>query len=535
MKVIIADDEKKVCQLIKKLVDWEKLGMSVEAVAHDGFAVLEAIKKINPDIVISDIRMPGCDGLEMIENARRFNPEISFIIISGYQQFEYAKRAIQYGVKDYLLKPISQKALIQTLDNIRIEYERKQYSSRISNLLKKDIESKRSLIRAAYFTEVLHKQRQNQFPSTIEDINREYAFCFGEGYYQIGIVKIDGQRIAAQESEYIYAKLLQEIENSLAGYCMDYETHFEFNRLIVLMNYESNKIKEVRRGLKSFLNNLLLQQEIFNNVTFTLGIGSAESQFEDVGRSLKMANYAVEQRLVIGTNRIIEVNCLYKSQFANSKLFHEFNRKFVFALECFNEIQLREALTWLKDSLLQTYQITGYEIVQMCKEALNLYMITMRRLQIPVRSSENFFEDCCDTLDNIGNIEDIFSWLSRELTLSLRKGMECRQQMDSRPIRVAKNYIDENFNKNITLEHISHMTGFNSAYFNTLFKKETGVTILEYLTALRMNRARELLRDTRMSVAMICEEVGYSDVKHFTKKFKNITGLKPNEYRKIYS
>lgn len=131
LKVLIVDDEVKVCQLILHLVDWEVMNLEVVDILHDGQTALEYIIENKPDIVISDIRMPNCDGLEMIKQAKGAYPDISFIIISGYSNFEYAQNAIHYGVQDYLLKPLRKEELVNTL----IKIKEKHY-----NILEQQIE-----------------------------------------------------------------------------------------------------------------------------------------------------------------------------------------------------------------------------------------------------------------------------------------------------------------------------------------------------------------------------------------------------------
>ncbi len=144
MKVIIADDEPKICQLIIKLIDWEELNMTLVATANNGVTTLELIKEKSPDIVITDIRMPGYDGLELIERSKRLNPDLQFIIISGYSQFEYAKTAISHGVKDYLLKPINKSELNESLLRVKksiLEKERfVKIEKEYKDYIKKDID-----------------------------------------------------------------------------------------------------------------------------------------------------------------------------------------------------------------------------------------------------------------------------------------------------------------------------------------------------------------------------------------------------------
>ena len=125
-KVLIADDEKLICRLVQALVDWTSLDMVVEATAENGLEALELIRECNPDILITDIRMPGCNGLELIRQAKEINPELEIIIISGYAHFEYAQSAISYGVGNYILKPIKQQELLETLQKIKGRLEEKK-------------------------------------------------------------------------------------------------------------------------------------------------------------------------------------------------------------------------------------------------------------------------------------------------------------------------------------------------------------------------------------------------------------------------
>lgn len=128
-RVLIADDEPKVLLLIKSLIDWQTLGLDLVATANDGVAALAAIAQLRPDIVITDIRMPGYDGIELIGRAKALNPAIDFIIISGYRHFDYAQKAIRFGVEDYLLKPLKAVEINQTLGKM-IEKHRVRHLAR---------------------------------------------------------------------------------------------------------------------------------------------------------------------------------------------------------------------------------------------------------------------------------------------------------------------------------------------------------------------------------------------------------------------
>ncbi|EOR27020.1 AraC family transcriptional regulator, partial [Clostridium sartagoforme AAU1] len=181
MKVIIADDEVKVCQLIYKLIDWKELDMEVVGISHNGIDALEQVKEKKPDIVITDIRMPGYDGIELIRLCREINEYIDFIIISGYAQFEYAQKVIKYGVCDYLLKPIKKEELINNLEKMKEKYADRMNKltneEKLKARLKVDIEKLRSRI----FTEILLNKSIQNLDLKIQNINEEYHYKFQEG------------------------------------------------------------------------------------------------------------------------------------------------------------------------------------------------------------------------------------------------------------------------------------------------------------------------------------------------------------------
>lgn len=535
IKVVIADDEEKISQLIYNLVDWDKMEMTVSAIVHDGIEALEAIKELNPDIVISDIRMPGYDGLEMIKRARELNEDMAFVIISGYQQFDYAKKAIQYGVKDYLLKPIKKQELNDVLMNIKKDYmeENNRLSVEEQNrfMLQTNIEK----VRTTFFSEILYKKNRLKDQMTVDQINREYNFKFQEGIFQVVVIKLDGLEEEARiSSVYIQDKFTQGIEKHIAGQCFDCEHCFDDNYFTILLNYGACSHKEVRRGLKNLLDDCLLKKNVFENFRITFGLGTEKEEIQDVYQSLKAALWAVEQRILAGTNRMIEGKEVSLNIMAQSPVFYEFNKRILEGFEHLMEEQIKDALEYLKQSLVNKENASGHEILQMCREALNLYMFTMQKNNIKIKDSEGFFEECSSKIDNIGNINEIFSYMQRKILVSLRQAIQEKKMQDNKPVRDAKHYIDKHYSGNLTLESVSEFVGFNPVYLSTLFKKETGRTFLEYLTDQRMSHAKELLRDSNMNVAAVCVAVGYSDVKYFTKNFKKVTGLKPNEYRKIY-
>lgn len=540
MKVVIADDEEKICQLIYKLVDWEEMDMQVEAVVHNGIEALEAIREYQPDIIITDIRMPGYDGLELIVRAKEISPNLEFIIISGYRQFEYAQRALKYGVRDYLLKPISQKELNSALNRLRLFYlERTEQLSREEQFrisMKNNIDR----IRTSFFYDVLFRKKLEKEELSPEVLNEKYHYHFEEGCFQIILIKLDGIYEANSKNlKYAEEKMIQLMRENLTNECFDLESFVENGICHTVLNYAPDHKKTIRKNLKTALDDMLLQKELFEYLEVTFGVGTVGESIEKLFESFKSAIWAIEERLIQGTNKIIDGRSGSSNELANSELFYEFNKKMTGALERLDVQEAAAAIRLLQKGLNERKSTNGHEILQMAREAMNLYLFTVRSSKFPAGNPnpnlDNLFENFNQELNQYGSADKIFNYLIKEVTSSFEIIIEEMKEADSRPIRIAKQYIQEHFNETLTLESVSGEAGFNTTYFSSMFKKETGVTFSEYLQEVRMNRAKELLKETNRNIQDICEEVGYNDLKSFTKIFAKHTGLKPNEYRKLYA
>ncbi|MDC7287291.1 response regulator [Blautia schinkii] len=535
MKILIADDEPKICQLISKLVDWDSMDMSVIAVAHDGLDALSAIQKYKPDIVITDIRMPGYDGLELIRRAQECSPDTEFIIISGYRQFEYAKNAIHYGVKNYLLKPIQKVELTETLAKIRNGYIQKHSDITKEEKYQLLMETNRNQKRTEFLQDIFFKNNSGITCSGLTNINSIYSFTFQEGYFQTAIIKLDGlDRSMQRETEYIYGKIRDFITNKLPSICYDSACITEDSFCYILLNFEPGNQKCVRSSLKKFLNELLCQKEVLHHLNVTLAIGSAHSTLNDVPTSLKTARLAIEQRLVLGTNILLD-ETHYENVDIDSCIFQEFSRRFSTAIDRLSENELYDCFSYLKKQLSQTADLSGHAVLQLSKEIIQHYIVSMNTNSFVIPDKETFADNFYKALDNQSSWQDVLTLLSKTILDSCKASFNTRKQEANKPVREAKNYIKAHLKETISLEQISTVAGFNSSYFSSLFKKETGITFSEYLIQVRMEQAKELLKGTDWNISVICEEVGYSDLKNFNKNFKKYTGLRPNEFRRIYS
>lgn len=534
LKVLIADDEEKICQLIEKLIDWQALDMGLAGVAENGTQALEKIEALSPDVVITDIRMPGYDGLELVKKTRELNLNVEFVIISGYRHFEYAQTAIKYGVSDYLLKPIKKQELMETLQKIKGRYhernEQLTYEERVRLARKSDAER----LRTTWFSNVLYREWREQDCWDLEEISKQYYYQLKPGCFQIICVKFDGVFMPDEKNlEFLTEKTTQITEQMLKGHVHDWELYVENSHIYIFLNYEEEKRKIIRRQCKIILNELAVLESILKGLRVTIGFGTPVCDSSKLRLSLKSARHLVEQRLVAGNGKLLEGELRGSCNLASSEWFTQFNQNMNAALESLDRQQVGDCLMKLKAELLEQPDVTGHEILQMCREVCNLYLFFMKNHKITIE--QNFIERFNQGVEFCSSAKEVLRYLMKEIASSYDKAVAGKIQEDNRPIRLAKKYIKDHYKEAITLEDVSEVAGFNPTYFSSLFKKETGKNFLEFLSEVRMEQAKNLLKETNLSVASVCGEVGYSDVKYFTKSFTRYSGLKPNEYRKLYS
>lgn len=534
LKVLIADDERKVCQLIEKLVDWRAMDMEVIAVESNGIDALERIREYKPEIAITDIRMPGYDGLELIRLGKEANPRMEFIIISGYRHFEYAQTAIQYGVSAYLLKPIKKEELVRELSKIHEQFRKKTEQLTYEEQVKLTMKSDEEMLRMSFMADLVYRKNKLLLRDSLEKINQEFHYRFQPGEFCAYIIKLDGQILNDTENLKFMADKISVMMEELFGACTyDYGTYMLGSFLYFILNYDPAGRMNVRKQVRALMDEIVVQSSILEGLTVTLAAGEAGSGTEVLEASLKNARLLIEERLVAGTGRFLEGVMDTTGAFTESSLFTQFNRQMSQALESLDVSVVRDTMVALKDSMLSERTITGHEILQMTKEVCNLYLFFMKNNKIPIR--EDFIEDYNVGADNCASAAQLFDYLIAKITESYENAAERKKQEDNRPIRLAKQYIQKHYEEPLTLEELSAVVGLSPTYLSTVFKKDTGMTFLEYLSKVRMDMAKKLLKETNDTVAAVCRQVGYSDVRHFTKTFTKYSGLKPNEYRKLYS
>lgn len=497
-KAVIIDDEPIVLKGICQMISWEQLGIQVAATARDGQQGKLLIQKIRPHLVITDIRMPQMDGMELIRQAAKENPEVLFIIFSGYSEFQYAKEAISYGVMGYLEKPVDIDELKMTLERAKEILIGRDEKKKRESLAQKEENIK-------FFRSILDNVgRKDELPENVDKRLLEskwtIAVCqFAEGGETDGAVRF-----------------LEETLEKIKG-----------NRM--------GKVVTKGRYIVIFLQTVCQRDDL-----------------EKIRKQLSSCGYRVRIGSALEYREFWETAELFKKSETVIQ-FQQFYR--MYGLMFYEEIQQKN------QKVPEDYRGRLKKAVRDGKEEETVRIVeqTLKSMEKVYMKPEDFRQGCLEILyacaefmpsgkkENVR--EKIFGreqpyWILEECTVveqAREKVLELIEKMfavsreetlDGYHYKIiqAMDYIRKHYREDISLVQLAAITDMNPTYFSTLFKKSKGISYSQYLNEVRMERAKELL-ETDKKVTEVSEEVGYYNSRHFSECFKKYTGMTPKEYR----
>ena len=525
IKVVLADDENKVILLMRKLIDWESLGYEIVGTANDGLRALELVRDEQPQLLITDIRMPGFDGIELIRRAKELQPDLHFIVISGYRQFEYAQSALKYGVEDYLLKPLKQEELSGILLRIKDKLGEK---AALELQLKKSNESQQERFIAALRQAA---DRQQPFLSAAQ-AEEEYGLHFSQGCYFAVVVKSDISNAAQYQDGYqlMMRHSLETVRREAALIADEYAAALLPEGVAVLLFLRDYQAIEVKRCFTKIRSEIEKQRDLFWDIRSTVCIGSRQSSLEQTAVSMREALWLCLDRLCHVHSwrdaEIEEPTCSdhYQMDAVQKKRFQE-------AAEYLDASRFAQKLESSYRYISRRQPLTGQMLADWFQQVLGACIYGMQQSG---KVGDHFAQTMQENFWHCANSQDIFRLLRQEIQQEIHRLSEEKSQQETRPITEAKRYIQQHYQQALRLEDVSSAVGFNATYFSALFKKETGQNFMDYLTELRINESKALLCRNDLSVQDVAEAVGYRDLKYFSRLFKKITGVSPSDYRKLY-
>ncbi len=529
IKVLIADDEIWICELIKKSVPWEKLDMKVAGTAKDGYQTYQMITSLNPDIVIVDIKMPIIDGISLIERVRLAALNTHFIIISGYDYFKYAQTALKLGVEGYLLKPIDENELYDALKKIKFSIDSKMQTCNKLESLRCEALSNLAQLQESFILSLLTHTADSDM--TITEINEKYSMAFEVGIFDVVIYKFESDNINIKSSDFDYYASI--ISDAIKVSCFSFFSIIQNDSLVCILNYPTVNKEHVDKGVKDALTRILTAKYKLP-IHVTVGIGSKETNIYSLYRSYNSALDSLKCRIFIGTDRVLDISKLYfYGTYTFELITVEKEREFIALVEAFKS---DEICSWIRNTVEQFADNNSNPCIlfKLLYQIVELFYKSMGRMGYSVEKNFMPKEQIYFEIDNCKSLNQMIVHVSDFICDILEK--YCDEMNINNPgvIAIAKMYISKNYSKNIKLTDIADHVFLNPTYFSVLFKKNTGTNFTDYLANYRMEVAKNLLMDIRYRIYNVAEMVGYKDVKYFSKLFKKYIGLNPGHYRKVH-
>lgn len=530
IKVFLVEDEMVIRNAIKNSIDWEKEGYEFVGEAGDGELAYPLILKRQPDILITDIKMPFMDGLELSAAVKKELPGLKILILSGYNDFEYAKTAIGIGVTDYLLKPVSAEMLLESLAGIR---EMIQKESQNKELLRKYEEEMQENFEKQK-TEVLGKLITGRF-STMEalDLGKSIGLDVSVAYQSFLLFKIMFYEMGnTQQEDMIQAfVLIEEIFQNLPG-AFYFERGIEGWALILGADTEA-ELEELQKSIITSIEKTMTQVPSFK---YFGGCGSVASRVSDLPQAFRDAEKSFSYRFTAKPNQIVRWNVeesagepeIEMSSIASVEESRELIESFLRRGSKEEVVPFVNAYLdslspdYLESEVMRQYLIMDIHVsMASFAEKINLDPAEIQSISDISTIIKNT-NDKADIRDNLVT--------ALETLFTLRDAKSDRKYADV--IETAKEHILQHYmTGEITLNTVAKKVGMSPSYFSSIFSQEMGQTFVEFLTSTRMEKAKELLLCTSMKTSDIGYEVGYKDSHYFSYIFKKVNGVTPKEFR----
>lgn len=535
IKVFLVEDEMVIRRGIKNSIDWEKEGYIFCGEASDGELAYPMIIKEKPDILITDIRMPFMDGLELCKLVKKELPNIKILILSGYDEFDYAKEAIRLGVTEYLLKPISSGKLLEALngvsESIRREKEDKDLVRKYMEEMRENTEPEKQ----KFFEQMI---AGNLSMADALETGKKYEMNLSAGMYNLLLFRFtlgkenrkSGELLG--EAEYAIEKLTERLE-----YVFEFQRGVEGWAFLLMADNEeqmSERVKELSKDLEEIMKN-------YSTIAYFGGIGQPVARLRELEESFREAERALAARFTMELNRIISVEDIRMAQnvdtlddieitsFGEIEKTRTMLEKFLNngaedEIDEFVDVYINELPEEnLKSVLMRQYIIMDAYIVMMS------FCEKIEGIEGEMQAQSEELKNSMKTIQTLEEIKNYIRMLLKKI-IGVRDTISGRRYSDI--IEIAKDQIRKTYmSDEISLNTIAAEVGMSPSYFSSIFSKEMGKTFVEYLTEIRMDRAKELLMCSSMKTSEIGYEVGYKDPHYFSYIFKKTQNCTPKEFR----
>lgn len=530
-RFLIIDDEPLVREGISTTIDWNAHGFELVGTCRDGREGLQALEELEPDVVLTDICMPFVDGLELAASISEQYPATKTILLTGYDEFEYAQEAVRLNVRDFILKPVTAEELRQVLDSLRRELDEEHHRKANLERLHEQLRESMPVLRERFLNSLVRSAL------SVPEATRKARLLDIDVSGPVYIVLLCDCDYLNPDNTLDAIGVQNEIR-SVAGAnpgTVTFSTRDEETTVLMSLEDQSGAVSRA----------LELAEAVSDHVrralgrTVSIGIGDAVESLSDLPQSRRTARIALEQRFVLGPNQVITMQQVRGSSTVSATApgvtgtpvpDPEARQRLAHALKT----GAAEEATRTFHEILEYFRHT--ERVDSCRVAMHRILAdalnALDSIEINYPSIPGVERDPFDQLGRIKTIDEMERWFLRFIEGARVLLDSRRQQHSQRKAVAAEGYIRDNFHRpNLSLRMVCSALAVSKSYLSPIFKSHTGMTFVEYLTAVRMREAEALLSRTDLKVYEIAERVGFRDAHYFSLTFRKQTGNSPSEFR----
>lgn len=501
-EVMLVDDEIFITEGLKTLIDWKSMGLEVVQTAGSGE---EAIKKFNEnpvDIIVTDINMPGKTGLQLVKELKETGQHVKFIILSGYDEFSYAKRAIEYGVENYILKPIDEEELEAALKKL------------LANIAKEKNTFNKGLDKTGKLLAFLNgKYDVKEIIGIKDDMNVDF---YKEKYTVSNIF------INSSKDKELYINIDSLVESIFKE---QYEVLYQFNGQIVIINsWEKNTSnEEILDSYRKLMDRLMqtLKYDLF------ISVGSTVNIIDDLKDSYLVAKKLKKYMLTEGINTVLNENMVAHIKFKEMNFKDEIDQINKLIIE-----KNREDLETYVESVFDNKELTPKNIYDLSIKIILLMDQVIAEFKVNKKYKRETLSETIIELCNESTRENVKTFIISELE-ELMTSMYENTIKYSPVVQQIVNTVNERYYEELSLKTLAYQYNINSSYLGQIFNKEVGCSFSDYLNKTKNMKAKELILETNMKINDIAKEVGYIDSSYFYRKFKKFFGVSPSTLREM--
>lgn len=530
-KVLIIDDEPTIRKGLINIINWKKFQCEISGEAGDGVEGLEKIGEFEPDIVFADINMPEINGLEMIKEAKKIVPHCKFIILSGYREFSYMQEAIKIGAFDYILKPSSIEDICEVVRRAVMELKYQIDHQLEIKKLRKCFEESIPILKEKLLYDVIFQININE-----EEIN-EGLELYGVEIDEFVMIIIDMDEDIKKREPYQRQLYQFGIINTVEEMFTDsyrVEKIVLNNRQIAFAISMGPEAEILEDNIYKKVHSIQQLVESCFDFTVSIAISTKGYSVSEFHKKMQECKNALAYRFYMGNSSIIlyrDLSGFYQGE--DYLAFDGIDKELCSVIKAGNEEDVKAILKQIGEKVVQTnldpeyiktfYWNLIYEI--------NMIRISIKNLEVQDKEMSHDISSLYRMIDHATQVKELQSLLTDAAMSVVNRINRYNKKNINQILQNAINYICANYTMSITLNELAEHTYVSTYYLSRMFKKELGKNFVEYLNEIRIEKAKELLKDNKYKTYEVAELVGIQDPHYFSKIFKKYVNMTPTEYK----